>query len=312
MMNGTSLESFARKLDWNLLRTFVVVAQERSLTGAANRLFIQQPAISMAMKRLEESMGCKLIDRSPKQFELTNTGQQLYDRASQIFGIVTRLPTAPEEDSKNLSGHIEIQSISHIVNEQWDNILEEFFSEHPKITIRISVATTSAVFNAVERGESTIGITDGVPSDHFERRHLMSEQHGLFCGRNHPLFGKKKVSRRQLRGLPFVNFPADLFGGEHMGPVTAVRASISFGHFARGGSAHVHEVKRMIAANIGIGILPLALVKQDEQNGKLWRLPHYDSKVYTDVYLISNPAIPYNRVETLFLDKINKIWPIIE
>ena len=67
------LERFAHNLDWNLLRTFVVVVEEGSITRAANRLLLQQPAVSMALKRLEQSVGHRLIDHSPGRFELTRT-----------------------------------------------------------------------------------------------------------------------------------------------------------------------------------------------------------------------------------------------
>jgi len=69
-MAGNRLERFAHNLDWNLLRTFVVVVEEGSITSAANRLLLQQPAVSMALKRLEQTTGHRLIDRRPGKFEL--------------------------------------------------------------------------------------------------------------------------------------------------------------------------------------------------------------------------------------------------
>ena len=53
-----------RQFDWNLLHTFTVIVEERSITGAANRLFLRQPSVSNALKRLEDQIGARLIDRS--------------------------------------------------------------------------------------------------------------------------------------------------------------------------------------------------------------------------------------------------------
>lgn len=49
------------RLDWNLLRTFLVIVQERSFSRAAIRLHITQPAVSQALKRLEDTLGCTLV-----------------------------------------------------------------------------------------------------------------------------------------------------------------------------------------------------------------------------------------------------------
>jgi len=51
------------RLDWNLLRTFRVIGQELSISRAAARLHLTQPAISQALKRLEEQLDCQLIAR---------------------------------------------------------------------------------------------------------------------------------------------------------------------------------------------------------------------------------------------------------
>ena len=58
-------ERIARELDWNLLRTFVVLAESHSVTDAANQLRLKQPSVSTALKRLEDRVGRKLINRSP-------------------------------------------------------------------------------------------------------------------------------------------------------------------------------------------------------------------------------------------------------
>lgn len=64
------------RLDWNLLRTYLVIGQEGSMSRAAARLHITQSAVSQALKRLEEQLDCVLIARSGRRFELTETGRK--------------------------------------------------------------------------------------------------------------------------------------------------------------------------------------------------------------------------------------------
>jgi hypothetical protein len=56
-------DKFVTNLDWNLLRTFVVIVEEESITRAASRLLRRQPAISLALQRLETDLGMRLIER---------------------------------------------------------------------------------------------------------------------------------------------------------------------------------------------------------------------------------------------------------
>ena len=61
-------DRLVRELDWNLLRTFVVLAESRSITEAAGKLRLAQPSVSTALKRLEARIDKKLIDKYMPQF----------------------------------------------------------------------------------------------------------------------------------------------------------------------------------------------------------------------------------------------------
>ncbi len=83
---------FAFRLDWNLLRSFMVIAEEGSITRAAHRLLRGQPSVSLALQRLEAELGCKLIDRGHGTFRLTAAGLQLQSECAEMFAGVVRLP----------------------------------------------------------------------------------------------------------------------------------------------------------------------------------------------------------------------------
>src|ERR1700754_254894 len=81
------------RLDWNLLRTYLVIMQERSLSRAAARLHVTQPAVSQALRRLEETLERKLIERRGPYFSPTEAGEAVYRIASDIYGDISRLET---------------------------------------------------------------------------------------------------------------------------------------------------------------------------------------------------------------------------
>lgn len=295
------LERFAHNLDWNLLRTFVIVVEEGSITAAANRLLLQQPAVSMALKRLEQTLGQKLIDRRPGRFELTEAGAKLHRQCRDIFAAVVRLPETLETAGEDITGHVSIHTVSHAHNAAWDRKLQSFFDRHPKATISITVETTTDVLSAVERGVATLGLCDGNIPEALEKTFHIREQYALYCGRGHRLFGVRDAALNDLRGEPYIAFTADVLGGQHMNAVTAVRAMGSFGQKVRAVSSNVEEVIRLITANIGIGMMPDHLAAAGLAAGELWQLPPYDRLPTTDVFRITNPNAILNPAEAAFL-----------
>ena len=59
------------QLNLNLLRSFCAIADERGISSAARRLSLSQPSLSLALRRLEESLGCRLVHRDSRRFVLT-------------------------------------------------------------------------------------------------------------------------------------------------------------------------------------------------------------------------------------------------
>ena len=301
-MTDDRLDRFARILDWNLLRTYVVVVQEGSITAAANRLLLQQPAVSMALKRLEDSIGHRLIDRRPGHFEMTEAGRKVYLQAREIFGAVVRLPDVTAEVGNSISGHITVYSISNALNPAWDTMLESFFSQHPRASLNFQVETTEAVIRAVDRKVATVGLSDGVIPETLDKILFARERYAMYCGKHHRLFGIRDLGLDDLRGEPYVSFTADVLGGQHMGPVTAVRAFASFGQWVRAASCNVEEVQRMIRVGLGIGMLPVHLSQHLVDKGELWQLPPYGDLPVMETHQITNPGSPLNVAEKAFID----------
>ena len=75
-------DNFERVLDLNLLRVFVVVAQERSVTKAAARLYVAQPAVSPSLRRLSDFVGADLVARHGQGITPTARGEALLPRHS--------------------------------------------------------------------------------------------------------------------------------------------------------------------------------------------------------------------------------------
>ena len=72
-------------------------------------------------------------------------------------------------------------------------------------------------------------------------------------------------------------------------------------------SNHMEEVRRMIVAGVGIGVIPIHIAARDEKDGLLWRLPPYKPMMPVDIFMITNPRVQPSRVEQSLIDVIKEL-----
>ena len=109
------VDKFANQLDWNLLRTFMVIVQERSITLAAHRLSVTQPSVSAALRRLEERLDRRLIERGgAASFQPTAAGEVLYRHCADIYRLVTALPDALDAAHSAVQGIVTLHLSGHV------------------------------------------------------------------------------------------------------------------------------------------------------------------------------------------------------
>ncbi len=282
-------QRFPWNLDWNLLRTFMVVVEQRSISKAADFLGLKQPTISAALKRLEASVGHALIERKPTRFRVTRAGEILYSECSSIFGAVSQLPALMQAGEESLSGHISLLMASHVVSPHFDAVLTTFTERHPKVTYSVVVAESGEVMKLIEQNRAAFGIClVNRPPRHLDAPVLYREFFALYCGAKHRLFAKPRITLADLRGEPSVSFQTEVEGGP-LQSVAQLRERARLAPGPRGVSANLPEVRRMIVANIGIGALPVHVAARDVRLGLLRQLPPHDRLPAIDIHLLTNP-----------------------
>jgi DNA-binding transcriptional LysR family regulator len=290
-------ERLARELDWNLLRTFMVVVQEGSVTGAARRLSLRQPTISHALKRLETRLGKRLIERGPANFRVTPAGEVLYRECVEIYGNVARVAVLTREIKDEVTGHVRIAMASHVISPIFDDVLAAFHAVNPKATYEIEVDTSAEVVRGVLEKSASFGLClVHKRSPRLEYQMIYREHFGFFCGPSHPLFGRDGLTLGDLKGHASVSFKTDQLA-DALRPVALLRAQNDLDDVVVGHSSHLEEVRRMIIAGLGIGPLPIHVVLRDLRDGLLWRLPPYEAPPAIDIYLVWNPHTHLNRAE---------------
>ncbi|MBT3142459.1 LysR family transcriptional regulator [Phaeobacter gallaeciensis] len=294
-------QRFPWNLDWNLLRTFMVIVEQRGISKAADFLGLKQPTVSAALKRLETATGRTLIIRKPNEFTITRSGHALYSECAKIFGSISQLPSLLNVDNAELRGHLSIATTSSVISEHFDDFLDRFSTAHPHVTYSFSVYESDEVETMISQNRASFGICllSKAPQN-LDRLVLYREFFGLFCGARHPLFHAKKIRPKDLEGEPFVAFQTEAEGGP-LDVISRLRARAGLANTWRGVSSSLNEIRRMIMANVGIGALPLHVAKQDVIAGNIRQLPPYDDLPLVNIYLITNPARRQSDAEAIFL-----------
>ncbi|WP_347929389.1 LysR family transcriptional regulator [Pseudomonas helvetica] len=295
------------RLDWNLLRTYLVIAQEGSMSRAAARLHITQSAVSQALKRLEEQLDCVLIVRSGRRFDLTETGEEVLRIAADVYGDISRLGPVIESPHDDVVGKVRILTISGIQSPHYDEFLADFHKSHPNVELEVEVMGSSNIISALLQKTATVGIgLSRLPQPRLEQRVLFRERYGYFCGQRHRLFGQTNLRLEQLAAEHFVSFTSDQLGG-NLSPLTLFRDQQGFTGKIVASSTSFEEIHRLICAGFGIGCLPVHLVLRDVEQGLLWRLPPEEGVVDLDIRLLWNREQKMTQAETVFLESFQHL-----
>lgn len=294
-------------LDWNLLRTFVVIAEVKSITRAAERLNLKQPSVSNALRRLEDRVGRRLVERDATRFELTEVGRLLYEQSVEVFGTISQLPLLMRGVSDDVTGHVMIATASHVVSPLFDQALSEFHRNYPRASLTISVAASTEVTKQVRERRASFGVCLVSQRDPaLEYTMVYREFFGFFCGPQHRFFGRDGLTLADLKGEPSVSFQTDHIS-DALRPVALLRSEARLNADVVGVSSSLEEVRRMIVAGLGIGPLPLHVARRDVADGTLWRLPPYDAPPAIDIFLLVNPDKVMNRAEKALLSGLQAL-----
>lgn len=298
---STTIQPRIKHLNWNLLRTFLVIVEERSITRAAERLHVRQPSVTAALQKLEETLGTQLIQRDSRRFVLTAPGEALRQECLEIFRRVERIGERLSTLGDALTGQVRILTVTQVQFSAFDRALALMHRRHPSVSLRIEVANSQEIARAVAHRSAPFGLCLlPKPLAALRCRFLMREEFGIYCGATHALFGREDVGLEALRDEAFVAFTCGQDGGA-LEPMVALREGAGLGARTVGVSPNLEEVQRLITAGVGIGLLPVHAAAGALEIQQLWRLPMLDGQLGADLYFLSNPEAVPEPAEAAFL-----------
>ncbi|OHV65485.1 hypothetical protein LCM4577_29505 [Mesorhizobium sp. LCM 4577] len=299
---------FARNLDWNLLKFFHEIANARSVTKAAQELNRKQPALSLALRRLEERLGVTLCHRGPTGFELTEEGRILAEHCREFAGAIREIPAKLSDLKSEIRGHLRVMLVSNLVAPALDEAIAAFHAKYPAVELIVEVAAWTEVVNSLIQHRIDVGISPSrVKRAELAYLHLFTEIHRPYCGRPHRLFGKSIADPEDLAKEAFV-----LTGADEGDELTQFRLEHGFGRNIAGMSDHLEEAKRLAILGIGLCFLPEGYAQTDVEAGRLWPLIAGGDVPRNDIFIVTDPQSPEHIARDLFIAEIvERTQPVV-
>lgn len=143
-------------LDLELLRSFQVVAQLGSLAAAAQRRHRTIGAISMQIKRLEEVLGSRLLERGPRGVTLTTAGESLVQESRELLRVHDEMLS--RFTGRGLGGRVKLGLPEDYARELLTSVLPEFIAHHPNVLLEAVTATSGELARQITRSELALAV----------------------------------------------------------------------------------------------------------------------------------------------------------
>lgn len=143
------------------LKVFVMVAEKKSFSRAAEELNLTQPAVSQYIRALEYSLGAKLLDRTNKYVRMNQIGEMVYHYAKEILGLYTKMQYLVDERTNKASGPITIGASYTFGEYILPYIIAKLQQSHPSIRPSIIINNTKEIIDLLLSHQLDIGIIEG-------------------------------------------------------------------------------------------------------------------------------------------------------
>jgi DNA-binding transcriptional LysR family regulator len=194
-------------LDPNNLVIFYLVAKEKSLSAAADKLFLTQPAVTYRLKSLEESTGLKLLEFRKRQVSLTPQGQELYRYAEEIYN---QLVNAEGLLKSFRESYLRVGYASMYLSIV-SPVIKKMFKEHPEVKLTVKSGDAMEMVQDVEESRLDLAIVPQFGDSKGKLNHItVSDPQQVVCFASYnQIIPKEPLAWEDLANYPLISGPED-------------------------------------------------------------------------------------------------------
>ncbi|MGE3975294.1 MAG: LysR family transcriptional regulator [Bdellovibrionales bacterium] len=256
------------------LQTFSTVLTEKSMTAAAQKLFLTQSAVSQQIRQLEDELGIELLVRGTRQVAPTPAGTVLADYSRKILHLVSQAELAVQTVSAEVKGPLRIGTLSSIGLQLISPIFGLFLKNNQEVSVKLRYGDGATLLHALEAGELDVAIVPeasrefgGMSSSAYEQRIVLEDEMWLVANMPNIEEGMVLETLGGLNKNPVIWLTQEFPGFENYMTKELKRQGVNIRPVFE--SSNVGTVKRVIESGSGWGFLPAHSVRKQVRSGRM-------------------------------------------
>ena len=265
------------------LKYIVAVARERHFGRAAEACFVSQPTLSVAIRKLEDELGVTIFERGGSEVGVTVIGQTLVSQAQKVLEESANLKELARHGNDPLAGALRVGVIHTIGPYLLPKLVPWHISCTPQMPLVLQENFTVKLIELLRQGEIDCAILAlPLPEAGLATRALYDEPFVVVIPASHPWANRKSVSAEDLKQQNML-----LLGSGHCFRDQVLEVCPELSRFAAASEgiqrtfegSSLETIRHMVAAGIGITVMPLTAVPESERNNTLLRYIKFDKPV---------------------------------
>jgi LysR family hydrogen peroxide-inducible transcriptional activator len=241
------------------LKYLVALADTGHFGKAAERTFVSQPTLSAQLKKLEEYLGVKLVERQPRNVQLTEVGKQVVVRARRMLDEGDQIVALARNNKDPLAGRLKLALIPTIGPYLLPRVMQKIRKALPQLGLMLYEHQTEALLKRLHDGEIDLGIMAlPIAQDGMETRELYEEAFTVALPNHHALAAKSTIKVPDLKGQTLL-----LLEDGHClrDQALEVCSRIDIREAEDFRATSLETLRQMVVAGLGITLLPETAVE---------------------------------------------------
>ena len=291
------------------LEYFMRVVQEKSFSKAASRVFRTQPAVSIAVRRLEEEIGLPLLERNQKVPMLTEAGKIVYDYAQRILGLRDEVSQAITELQSLKSGRVRIGANESTSLYLLPELILTYRQQHPDVKVEIVRRPSNRLTRELLERNIDFAVMAFEPVDReLEAFPVLRDELVLIMNPKHSLAGRSSVKIKELGNEAFVAHNVnsgsrfkviEAFAMQH----TPLNITLELDT--------IETIKRFVQKRIGLAFVPRMCVREELERGVLVSVPVRGLTHNRTLWAAHRRGAHFSPAAAAFLEIIRKRTPVL-
>lgn len=258
-------------MDLMQLEMFVATAELRSVQRAAERVFRTQPAVSMAIRKLEDELGSPLFDRSSRgNYQLTASGEVLFSHAKRLLALRDEAMTHVKELQSLEDGRVRIGANESAGNYLLPRLIQLFRRKYPKVRVDVTRQNSRQLLHDIRDNMVDLALISFAPEEKdIEVTAVMKDELVLISNPDHPIAKRTGVHIRDLGNEPFIAHTVTSQSRQKV--VEAFRSTDTPLRIVME-VAMIETIKKLVVMKLGLAFVPEMSVQDEIQRGELTRI----------------------------------------